>query len=85
MPKLTEEEFRKKIEAYARAKDRGKKGYTAADALLDELIAGGLAPGKQIKLAAGRVAELVDQFATKNKVYKPAGVSRFDLRISHDS
>ncbi len=84
MAKLTEEECRKKIESLLRAKDRGKKGYQTADDLLEQLLAGGLAVGKSIPLSAGRSAELIDQFATKNKVFKPTGIGRFEIKVSHD-
>lgn len=81
--RLSEDEFRKLIEKFLKAKDRGKKGYSQADALLEQLLAGGLEPGKKIPLAAGRVAELKDLFAEKNKVFKPCGVGRFELAVSH--
>lgn len=83
--KLTEDECRKLVEKFLKAKDRGKKGYSQADAALEELLAGGLQVGKKIPLAAGRVAELADLFATKNKVFKPCGVGRFELVVSHDA
>jgi hypothetical protein len=84
MARLSEEECKKKIESLLRAKDKGKSGYATADALLEELLEGGLTPGRVIKLAGGRQAVIVDQFATKNKVFKPAGINRFDLKISHE-
>jgi hypothetical protein len=72
----------KRIHAYLAAKDRGKQGYTEADQILQELLAE-LEPGDKIPLPDGQVAELVDNFAKGNKAYKPCGINRFDLKVTH--
>ena len=71
-----------KIIALLRARDAGKAGYAKADELLEEIV-GETTIGKQIKLANGTIAELVDNFAKGNKAWKPCGISRYDIKISH--
>lgn len=82
--KLTDEECGKKIESILRAKDRGKKAYGAVDHLMEELIAGGFKPGRQIRLSGGRIVTLEDKFADKIKAFKPQGFNRYELKIDHD-
>ena len=60
------------------ALDRGREGYQKADELLERLIAT-VGVGGVIRLDDGREYEIEDQFATKNKVWKPCGVSRYDI------
>jgi hypothetical protein len=62
------------------ALDAGKRGYAEADTLLDELLAGNLVD-PEIKLPDGRTAVIVDQFAVKNKIWKPCGVARYKLDV----
>lgn len=65
--------------AYLKQLDAGKRAYKKADEIFDELLAGGV--DATIELPGGRTATIVDQFATKNKVFKPAGVSRYVLDV----
>jgi hypothetical protein len=81
--KLTAHEKSKLAEAYARAKDAGRRAYAKMDKLLDQLLAGGLEPGEKIELKSGRVAELKDNFASKNKHFKSAGVCRYELDFGY--
>jgi hypothetical protein len=83
MPKLSEKDVTSKIRKLLAARDEGKAAYSRADELLDELVAGGLKPDRDIPLPGGRVARLVDQFKAKNKVFKPTGISRFEIQVSH--
>jgi hypothetical protein len=71
-----------KIVAMLRARDAGKAGYARADELLEEIV-GEIQVGKQIKLGDGTIAELVDNFEKGNKAWKPCGISRFDIKITH--
>jgi hypothetical protein len=74
---------RKLIEKYLRAKDAGKAAYGEADKCLTSLLEK-LPVGAEIDLPGGRVARLVDQFANgKNKVFKPCGVERLTIVVSH--
>lgn len=63
------------------ALDQGKAGYARADALFDQ-IRDAVSVGESIDLGNGQTAVVVDQFATKNKVWKPCGVSRFDIEVT---
>lgn len=80
--KLSVAQQRRLVEKFLEEKDGGKEAYARADKLLEQIIAG-VAVGTLIELAGGRTAELVDNFAEKNKVFKPCGVSRFDVKVSH--
>lgn len=71
----------RKIRKMLAAKDRGKAAYVEADELLEEILAE-LQPGQQVKLGGGEWAEVVDNFAEKNKVFKPAGVARFEVKVT---
>jgi len=73
--------LRKQILKYLSALDRGKEGYKEADAVLD-LILADVKPGARIDLGGGQTAEIVDNFAGKNKHFKPCGVSRFEVKVS---
>ncbi len=64
-----------------RARDAGKEAYGRADELLEELMQH-VAVGESIALPGGQVVTVVDNFATKNKVWKPCGISRFDIKAS---
>ena len=84
MPRRTDDGRRKKVAAYLRALARGKEHYARADVLLTELLAG-MKPGDSVPVAGGKRALLVDNFAGKNKAWKPCGVNRFDLRVVADT
>ena len=64
------------------AKDKGKAGYAAADAIFAELLSE-LKVGDEVDLGHGDKLKIVDNFAEKNTVWKPAGVRRFDYVIEH--
>lgn len=66
--------------ALLRARDAGKEAYARADELLDQLIHLG-GPGAKIPIAGGQLVEIVDNFADRSVVWKPAGVRRFDLKV----
>lgn len=80
--KLTKSQQQKLVEKYFAAKDRGKEAYAEADQAL-AAIAAAVPVGTVIELAGGRTATLIDQFAGKNKVFKPCGVERITLTLSH--
>lgn len=62
-----------------RRKALGKKHYQASDDLLDQLLA--VAPcGTVLTKPNGKKVKVIDNFAEKNKVFRPAGVRRFDLK-----
>ena len=80
--KLSPAQQARLVESYFRALDRGKKAYGAADKALEAVVSS--APiGAVIDLGGGRTATVVDQFANKNKVWKPCGVNRLVLELSH--
>lgn len=79
MARKSVDPLRKKILALLKARDQGKASYAEADRLLGELVAE-LPVGQVVELGGGRTAVLVDQFEGKTKVWKPCGVSRFDLK-----
>lgn len=62
-------------------RDAGSRHYREAERLLD-VIAAKMQVGDQIDLGGGRVAVMVDNFATKNKVWKSVGVARLELEIT---
>lgn len=72
----------KLIAEHAAKLAEGKKAYEVARELEEQII-----PvmrklrGADLKLADGRTAVLVDQFAKKNTVWKPAGVQRFVIEL----
>ena len=76
-------ERRKKVTAYLRALAKGKEYYARADALLAELLPE-LGPGGSVALPNGKRAVLVDNFADKNKAWKPCGINRFDIKVVAD-
>lgn len=71
---------KRKVKKLLEARERGSAAYGQADAILEELL-GHLPVGREVDLGDGRVATLVDNFAEKNKAWKPCGVSRFDLKV----
>ncbi len=70
------------IRNYLAAKSAGGESYKLADMLFEQLkpLVG---VGEVIDLGEGQVVTLIDNFAVKNKVFKPCGVSRFDLKVGH--
>lgn len=64
-----------------RARDAGKEAYGRADELLEELLKQHTV-GDTIALPGGQVVEIVDNFAKKNKAWKPTGINRFDVKVS---
>lgn len=71
----------RKVRKMLAAKDRGRAGYIESDQILDELLAE-LKPGQQLDLGGGQIFEVIDNFAVKNKCFKPAGVCRFEGKIT---
>lgn len=63
------------------AKDTGKAKYAEADRLLEELVQQ-LKLNESIDLGNGEQAQLVDNFAQKNKHWKPCGINRYDVKVS---
>jgi len=76
--------MKEQILSMLRAKDTGKAAYAESDRLLDEIIKT-LKPGERVDLGEGAIAELVDNFAVKNKSWKPCGISRFEIKVSRGS
>lgn len=70
-----------KIRSMLAAKDKGSEAYGLADRLMNELI-DRLKVGEKVDLGGGETFEVVDNFADKNKVWKPTGVNRFDGKVS---
>jgi len=66
--------------AMLRAKEVGKAGYAKADELLEKILQTSKV-GDVIDIGGGQQAVIVDNFATKNKVWKPTGITRFDVKI----
>lgn len=66
------------IRKYAAAKARGKAAYQELDELTNTLIEA--MPRGKVVVVDGRSFVLEDNFKTKNKVFRVAGVSRFELK-----
>ena len=66
------------VEQYFAELDAGRAAYENADKILAELK-DTVDVGETIRLDDGREYELQDQFADKDKVWKPCGVSRFTI------
>lgn len=79
--KRTGAALKKIAAAYLKSFEAGKAAYSQADELLEKLLGAGAVAGTAIELPDGRTATLVDQFAAKNKVWKPCGVNRFTLEL----
>jgi hypothetical protein len=67
-----------RVEEYFAAIDEGGQKYRKADEIIAELLET-VGVGETITLSDGQEFVLEDQFATKNKVWKPCGVSRYVL------
>jgi hypothetical protein len=71
-----------KIEKLLKLREEGRRKYAQADVVLDELV-DDMKAGDKVPIKNGKQhAELIDNFAAKNKAFKPCGISRFDLKIT---
>jgi hypothetical protein len=70
-----------KICAMLERKDTGKAAYGEADRLLQELVPQ-LKLDQVVDLGNGETAQLIDNFAQKNKHWKPCGINRYDVKVS---
>jgi hypothetical protein len=68
------------IAAYRQKLAIGGRYYEQAGQIMDELLAI-LPPGKPVGIGDGLRAEMVDLFASTNKIFKPQACMRFELRI----
>jgi len=73
--------LKNKLRALLKARSQGKEQYALADKLLDEVV-GAMKPGEAVDIGGGRTATLVDQFADRAVVWKPAGVRRFEIKVT---
>ena len=71
-----------KIKRCVRARELGKKHYTRHRDLLEQ-IAHEIEPGSEVMLGDGTKATLKDQFADKMTVFRPLGVSRYELEVEN--
>jgi hypothetical protein len=85
LPPLTEaQQIAKSVKEYHAACDFGAGSYKRADAILEDLQ-------KRMKIDTpypigdGREVRLLDKFATKPKVFKQVGVSRYELKVKQSS
>ncbi len=69
-----------KVRRMLAAKDKGRAAYTEAEQLFEE-IHPLLEVGEQLDIGEGQLFVIVDNFATKNKAFKQAGVSRFEGKV----
>lgn len=67
---------KKELEAAHEALQEAKAAYKEWDSIIERMIALGIT---EIKTSKG-IFRLVDQFADKNTVWKPASVKRYDLK-----
>ncbi len=82
MAKLKNElKIRKLVIARERALEAGREAYKQADKLLVDARAAGWKPDQFIAMPGDREAELVDNFANKDKHFKNVSVSRYDVVI----
>jgi hypothetical protein len=71
-----------KIKRCVRARELGKKHYTKHRDLLEQ-IANEIEPGGEVQLGDGTKATLVDQFAQKMTVFRPLGVTRYEIEVEN--
>jgi hypothetical protein len=71
-----------KIKRCVRARELGKKHYTKHRDLLEQ-IAKEIEPGREVQLGDGTKATLVDQFAQKMTVFRPLGVTRYEIEVEN--
>ena len=69
---------------YLRALEVGKESYDRARETFAEILKWA-EPGDAILLGDGTVLQIVDQFADRNVVWKPAGVERFTGKVRRAS
>lgn len=80
-PKPTKDDLAKKVSAYLRAREAGKRGYERADLLVKE-IAAAVKPGEEIELTVnGRKAVLIDRFKDKEIVWQPSAARRWEIEV----
>lgn len=66
------------IQRALRARALGGRHYKKSDANM-ELVLKVMKPGDQVTLKSGQTIRLVDRYATKNTVFQPTGVRRYEL------
>lgn len=66
------------VEKHQQLRNKGKQIYTEADQVFEQ-IREQMNVGQRIHLSNGRVFEFVDNYATSNVCFRPAGVKRFEL------
>jgi hypothetical protein len=71
-----------KIKRCVRARELGKKHYTKHRNLLAQ-IANEIESGREVQLGDGTKATLIDQFADKMTVFRPLGVSRYEIELEN--
>ena len=71
-----------KMTCCVRARELGKKHYTRHRDLLEQ-IAHEIKPGSEVPLGDGTKPTLVDQFAEKMTVFRPLGVSRYEIEVEN--
>jgi hypothetical protein len=69
-----------KAATHLRLRERAKKLYKQADALLDDIIQQAR-PGDEIELPDGDKAVLKDLYLTTNKVFRAHGIGRYELEV----
>ena len=78
---MTKKALAAKIAAQVKALEAGKEAYSRANELLEELLTEWKC-GDPMKLADGSTAELIDKFATKNRIGTGMGVNRYEIEVS---
>lgn len=78
---MTKKALAQKIAAQLKALEAGKEAYARANELLEELLPN-WKTGDPVKLADGTTAELIDKFATKNRIGTGMGVNRYEIECS---
>lgn len=75
-----------KIRRLLKLQTHVKACYKAIDELEAEVISGMRARAKPVKMnkSGTKFAELVDNYAEKNKVFRAHGISRFEINV-HDA
>jgi hypothetical protein len=78
---IQKDDLAKKVTAYLRAKEAGKRGYERADRLVRD-IAAAVKPGEEIELTVnGRTAVLIDRFKDEEIVWQPCAARRWEIKI----
>jgi hypothetical protein len=78
---LQKQDLAKKVSAYLRAKEAGRRGYERADLLIRE-IAAKVKPGQEIEITVnGRNAVLIDRFKGKEIVWQPCAARRWEIEV----